>query len=190
MLLRAFALDERRLHTFRYDVPEPHIACVAHDEGMFLTGCAGSKSVEARRRCVKDRVVLHFDIDATRKENLVNGLDEIGLTLRHAEAKQVRMALVMTPQMLAPRASGRMIASGVTLETSFCATLAVLGTQLTPAMPMKYRSTRSQCISRPRATMSLPTTEMLFSDWHATTQALQPVHALRSMTIPHLCRPV
>ena len=28
---------------------------------------------------------MHFDIDATRKENLVNGLDEIGLTLRHAE---------------------------------------------------------------------------------------------------------
>ncbi|QJR14672.1 3-isopropylmalate dehydratase small subunit [Usitatibacter palustris] len=27
-----------------------------------------------------------FDIDATRKENLLNGLDEIGLTLRHADA--------------------------------------------------------------------------------------------------------
>ena len=27
----------------------------------------------------------HFDVEPTRKENLVNGLDEIGLTLRHAE---------------------------------------------------------------------------------------------------------
>ena len=28
---------------------------------------------------------MHFDIEPTRKENLVNGLDEIGLTLRHAD---------------------------------------------------------------------------------------------------------
>ena len=28
---------------------------------------------------------MHFDIDATRKENLLNGLDEIGLTLRHSD---------------------------------------------------------------------------------------------------------
>jgi 3-isopropylmalate/(R)-2-methylmalate dehydratase small subunit len=28
---------------------------------------------------------MHFDIDPTRKQNLVNGLDEIGLTLRHAD---------------------------------------------------------------------------------------------------------
>ncbi len=27
---------------------------------------------------------MHFDIDATGKQNLVNGWDEIGLTLRHA----------------------------------------------------------------------------------------------------------
>ena len=27
----------------------------------------------------------HFDIDATRKHNLLNGLDEIGLTLQHAD---------------------------------------------------------------------------------------------------------
>jgi 3-isopropylmalate/(R)-2-methylmalate dehydratase small subunit len=27
----------------------------------------------------------HFDIDTTRKENLLNGWDEIGLTLRHAD---------------------------------------------------------------------------------------------------------
>ena len=29
---------------------------------------------------------MHFDIDATRKHNLLNGLDEIGLTLQHADA--------------------------------------------------------------------------------------------------------
>jgi 3-isopropylmalate/(R)-2-methylmalate dehydratase small subunit len=28
---------------------------------------------------------MHFDIDATRRENLLNGLDEIGLTLKHAD---------------------------------------------------------------------------------------------------------
>ena len=28
---------------------------------------------------------MHFDIDATQKNNLVNGWDEIGLTLRHAD---------------------------------------------------------------------------------------------------------
>ena len=28
---------------------------------------------------------MHFDIDATRKTNLLNGLDEIGLTLKHAD---------------------------------------------------------------------------------------------------------
>ncbi|MEP7262811.1 MAG: 3-isopropylmalate dehydratase small subunit [Usitatibacter sp.] len=28
---------------------------------------------------------MRFDIDATRKENLLNGLDEIGITLRHAD---------------------------------------------------------------------------------------------------------
>jgi 3-isopropylmalate/(R)-2-methylmalate dehydratase small subunit len=28
---------------------------------------------------------MHFDIDPTRKENLLNGLDEIGLTLRHSD---------------------------------------------------------------------------------------------------------
>ena len=29
---------------------------------------------------------MRFDIDGSRKENLVNGLDEIGLTLKHADA--------------------------------------------------------------------------------------------------------
>ena len=28
---------------------------------------------------------MHFDVDATRRENLLNGLDEIGSTLRHAD---------------------------------------------------------------------------------------------------------
>ena len=28
---------------------------------------------------------FHFDIDATRKENLLNGFDEIGLTLKHSD---------------------------------------------------------------------------------------------------------
>ena len=45
---------------------------------------------------------------------------------------------------------------------------------------------RIHCISRPLPTFSLPTTGMLFSDWQATTQALQPVHLLRSIAMPHL----
>ena len=28
---------------------------------------------------------IHFDVDPTRKENLLNGLDEIGLTLTHSD---------------------------------------------------------------------------------------------------------
>src|SRR5437660_757864 len=42
---------------------------------------------------------------------------------------------------------------------------------------------RSQCISRPARTCSFPTTGMLFSAWQATTQALQPVQAVRSITM-------
>jgi hypothetical protein len=30
---------------------------------------------------------------------------------------------------------------------------------------------------------------MLFSDWHAVTQALQPVQVLRSIDMPHCWRP-
>jgi|GEM_PF-4314100 len=48
----------------------------------------------------------------------------------------VRIAVVITPLMFTPRASGRMITSGATLLTSFWATLAVEGTQLTPAIPI------------------------------------------------------
>ena len=28
---------------------------------------------------------MHFDIDATRRHNLLHGLDEIGLTLQHSD---------------------------------------------------------------------------------------------------------
>ena len=44
------------------------------------------------------------------------------------------IAVVITPQMFAPSACGMMIALGLTLDTHFCATFAVLGTQLTAAM--------------------------------------------------------
>ncbi len=36
-------------------------------------------------------------------------------------------------------------------------------------------------------TRSLPTTGMLFSAWHATMHALQPVQRERSIDSPHLC---
>jgi len=39
--------------------------------------------------------------------------------------------------------------------------------------------------SRPMMTCSLPTMGILFSAWQATTQALQPMQAVWSMTIPH-----
>jgi hypothetical protein len=42
---------------------------------------------------------------------------------------------------------------------------------------------RIQCISRPRATIALPTMGTLFSAWHATTHALQPVQVERSIDI-------
>ncbi len=37
-------------------------------------------------------------------------------------------------------------------------------------------------------TSILPTTGMLFSDWQATVQTLQPMHDARSMDMPH-CGP-
>jgi len=46
---------------------------------MKLTVDLPAQSVTAGSRS------FHFDIDATRKTNLVNGWDEIGLTLRHAD---------------------------------------------------------------------------------------------------------
>lgn len=46
------------------------------------------------------------------------------------------MAEVITPEMLAPKASPRMKESGFSLLTNFCATLAVVGTQLTAAIPI------------------------------------------------------
>src|SRR5437762_1351236 len=42
-------------------------------------------------------------------------------------------------------------------------------------------------MARPRAASSGPAVAMLFSAWHATTQASQPVHLSRSMTIPQRC---
>lgn len=46
------------------------------------------------------------------------------------------IAEVITPDMLAPKASPRMIALGLSLLTIFCATFAVVGTQLTAAIPI------------------------------------------------------
>ena len=46
------------------------------------------------------------------------------------------MAEVMTPLMLAPSACGRTMAPGLASAAIFCTILAVVGTQLTPAMPM------------------------------------------------------
>ncbi len=51
-------------------------------------------------------------------------------------------------------------------------------------LPSKYRSTRSQCISRLRATCSFPTVGMLFSAWQAMVQAPQPMQRERSMAMP------
>ena len=42
---------------------------------------------------------------------------------------------------------------------------------------------RSQCMSRPTAISSGPTIGTLFSDWQATTQALQPMQAPVSITM-------
>lgn len=46
------------------------------------------------------------------------------------------MAVVITPLIFAPIACGRINACGFTFDTSFCATLAVVGTQLTAAIPI------------------------------------------------------
>ena len=48
------------------------------------------------------------------------------------------------------------------------------------------RSMRSQCMWRPRLICSLPTTGILFSAWHATTHALQPMQEFMSIVMPHL----
>jgi hypothetical protein len=40
-------------------------------------------------------------------------------------------------------------------------------------------------MARLRRTWSLPTTGMLFSAWQLTTHALQPVHDVRSIAMPH-----
>lgn len=48
----------------------------------------------------------------------------------------VIIADVITPEILAPKASPKMNESGFSLLTSFWATLAVVGTQLTAAIPI------------------------------------------------------
>ena len=55
------------------------------------------------------------------------------------------------------------------------------------ASRVSYRSTRIQCMIRPIATCSRPTTGMLFSAWQAMVQALQPMHASRSTTMAQAC---
>src|SRR5678815_5366754 len=50
--------------------------------------------------------------------------------------------------------------------------------------PSQYRSTRIQCLARPRAACSAPTVEMLFSAWQAVTHAPHPVQRSRSTAIP------
>ena len=57
------------------------------------------------------------------------------------------------------------------------------------ARPRSTWSIRIHCISRPRATWSFPTTGILFSAWHATTQALQPRQVLKSMLMPQAYSP-
>ena len=46
------------------------------------------------------------------------------------------IAEVITPLMFAPSACGRMIAPGLAAVAIFCTIFAVVGTQLTPAIPM------------------------------------------------------
>jgi 3-isopropylmalate/(R)-2-methylmalate dehydratase small subunit len=53
---------------------------VAANPGYRLTIDLPAQSV-----ATPDGTSMRFDVEPTRKENLVNGLDEIGLTLRHAD---------------------------------------------------------------------------------------------------------
>jgi 3-isopropylmalate/(R)-2-methylmalate dehydratase small subunit len=53
---------------------------VAAHPGFKLTIDLPAQAVTA-----PDDKPMHFDIDATGKQSLVNGWDEIGLTLRHAD---------------------------------------------------------------------------------------------------------
>ena len=45
---------------------------------------AGAQSLDPGLRR-DDRAAMHFDIDLSRKESLLNGWDEIGITLRHSD---------------------------------------------------------------------------------------------------------
>ncbi len=53
--------------------------------GFQLTIDLADQSVTPAKAGAQSSKAYHFDIDATRKENLLNGLDEIGLTLKHAD---------------------------------------------------------------------------------------------------------
>ena len=71
------------------------------------------------------------------------GPREAGLSVPVQPATRVRVtstaakiADVITPEMLAPSACAMMIERGLHSVTSFCATLAVVGTQDTAAMPI------------------------------------------------------
>src|SRR5512132_1438869 len=77
----------------------------------------------------------------TRRSRQSFGGDAARHRCRQCERSKVtstaaNTAVVITPQTLAPSAYGRTISSGLTAATSFCATFAVVGTQLTAAIPM------------------------------------------------------
>lgn len=50
------------------------------------SGAAFTVDLQAQRLTAPDGTTLPFDIDALRRESLLAGLDEIGLTLQHADA--------------------------------------------------------------------------------------------------------
>ena len=55
------------------------------------------------------------------------------------------MAEVMTPEILAPMATGRITAKGFSSWAACWASLAVVGTQETPAMPMVGLKSSAVC---------------------------------------------
>jgi 3-isopropylmalate/(R)-2-methylmalate dehydratase small subunit len=53
--------------------------------GFQLTIHLAAQTVAPAKAGAQSSKVYHFDIDPTRRENLLNGLDEIGITLKHAD---------------------------------------------------------------------------------------------------------
>ena len=49
-------------------------------------GAAFSVDLRQQVLCAPDGTQRHFDVDALRRESLLEGLDDIGLTLKHAAA--------------------------------------------------------------------------------------------------------